>query len=71
LSRYDESGLIWLLQERPIVALTEATAAIQNPTGAITTYRRHNKPALGPAGRQLGRFAMTITRIPGHSFEWA
>jgi hypothetical protein len=46
LSRYDETGLIWLLQERPVVALTETTAAIQNPTGAITTYRRHNKPAL-------------------------
>src|SRR5262249_25453418 len=47
LSRYDETGLIWLLQGRPVVALTETTAAIQNPTGAITTYRRHNKPALG------------------------
>jgi hypothetical protein len=32
------------------MALTEATAAIQNPTGAITIYRRHNKPALGPVG---------------------
>jgi hypothetical protein len=53
LSRYDETGLIWLLQGRPVVALTETTAAIQNPTGAITTYRRHNKPALGPAGDSL------------------
>jgi hypothetical protein len=35
LSRYDETGLIWLLQGREVVALTEATAAIQNPT-AIT-----------------------------------
>jgi hypothetical protein len=25
-----------------VVALPEATAAIQNPTGAITIYRRHN-----------------------------
>jgi hypothetical protein len=50
LSRYDETGLIWLLQGRPVVALTETTAAIQNPSGAITTYRRHNKPALGPPG---------------------
>jgi hypothetical protein len=35
------------------VALTEATAAIQSSTGtisAITTYRRHNKPALEPVG---------------------
>jgi hypothetical protein len=53
LSRYDETGLIWLLQGRLVVALTETTAAIQNPTGAITTYRRHNKPALGPPGDSL------------------
>jgi hypothetical protein len=53
LSRYDETGLIWLLQGRPVVALTEATAAIQNPTGAITVYRKQNKPALGPVGDSL------------------
>jgi hypothetical protein len=35
------------------VALTEATAAIQSSTGAITIYRRHNKPALGPMGDSL------------------
>src|SRR5262249_5133973 len=49
LSRYDEIGLVWLLRERPVVALTEATAAIQNPTGAITIYRRHNKLARNSA----------------------
>jgi hypothetical protein len=53
LSRYDETGLIWLLQGRPVVALTEAAAAIQSSTGAITIYRRHNKPALGPPGDSL------------------
>jgi hypothetical protein len=56
LSRYDKTGLIWLLQGRPVVALTEASAAIQNPTGAITVYRRHNKPALGPVGDSLDDF---------------
>jgi hypothetical protein len=56
LSRYDETGLIWLLQGRPVVALTEALAAIENPTGSITTYRRHNKPALGPLGDSLDDF---------------
>jgi len=25
----------------------------KNPTGAITVYRRHNKPALGPLGDSL------------------
>jgi hypothetical protein len=53
LSRYDETGLIWLLCGREVVALTEATAAIQNPTGAITIYRRQNRPALGPIGDSL------------------
>jgi hypothetical protein len=50
LSRYDLTGLIWLLRGRPVAALTEATAAIQHPRGSVTTYRRHNKPALGPIG---------------------
>jgi hypothetical protein len=51
LSRYDETGLIWLLDGRRVAALTEDTAAIQNPaTGLVTTYRRHNKPALGTLG---------------------
>ena len=53
LSRYDEAGLIWLLCGREMMALTEATAAIQNPTGANTVYRKHNKPALGPPGDSL------------------
>jgi hypothetical protein len=36
------------------VALTAGTAAIENPeTGSITTYRKHNKPALGPLGDLL------------------
>jgi hypothetical protein len=54
LSRYDCTGLSWLLGGRPVVALTEATASIRNPaTGSITTYRRFNKPALGPLGDTL------------------
>jgi len=53
LSRYDEAGLIWLLCGREVIALTEATAAIQNPTGAVTIYRRFNKPAYGPLGDSL------------------
>jgi hypothetical protein len=51
LSRYDCTGLCWLLQGRPVVALTEDTASIRNPaTGSITVYRKHNKPTLA-AGR--------------------
>ena len=52
LSRYDETGLIWLLRGRPVVALTETTAAIQGAT-AVLTYRKINKPALGPVGDSL------------------
>jgi hypothetical protein len=44
LSRYDETGLIWLLHGRKVVALTEATAAIESSTGAVTVYRRFNSP---------------------------
>jgi hypothetical protein len=54
LSRYDATGLIWLLEGRRVTALTAETAAIENPTtGTITIYRRHNKPALGPVGDSL------------------
>jgi hypothetical protein len=53
LARYDATGLIWLLQGREVIALAEATAAIRGPTGALTVYRRHNKPALGPLGDSL------------------
>jgi len=56
LSRYDETGLIWLLRGRPVLALREGTAAIESPTGTVTVYRRHNKPALGPLGDSLDDF---------------
>jgi len=52
LSRYDETGLIWLLLGRPVIALTETIAAIQGAT-AVLTYRKLNKPALGPLGDSL------------------
>ena len=57
LSRYDETGLLWLLRGRPVVALTATTAAIQCRSGAIVSYRRHDKPALGPVGDSLDDFA--------------
>jgi len=53
LSRYDLTGLIWLLRGDPVVALTETSAAIRHATGNITTYRRFRKPALGPLGDSL------------------
>ncbi len=50
LSRYDATGLIWLLRGARVVALAETTAAIKMPAGAVLTYRKLNKPALGPLG---------------------
>jgi hypothetical protein len=53
LSRYDETGLIWLLRGRPVTALSDATAAMEQPAGAVTMYRKHVKPPLGPLGDSL------------------
>jgi hypothetical protein len=53
LSRYDETGLIWLLRSCPVIALSESAAEIQGKTGAVTRYRKHHKPALGPLGDSL------------------
>jgi hypothetical protein len=52
LSRYDETGLIWLLRGRPVVMLTDATAVIENPSGAVTVYRKERK--------RLGQMADTL-----------
>lgn len=40
LSRYDLSGLIWLLRGRPVVALTATGAAIKHASGNVTVYRK-------------------------------
>ena len=57
LSRYDATGLVWLLEGRPVIALTADTAAIESPkTGSVTVYRKHNKPGYGPLGDSLDDF---------------
>jgi len=40
LSRYDATGLVWLLKGREVIALTETTAAIRTPSGGVLTYRK-------------------------------
>jgi hypothetical protein len=52
LSRYDQTGLIWLLRGRRAVALTEDTAVIETAAGTVS-YRRNNKPVVGPVGDSL------------------
>ena len=56
LSRYDQTGLVWLLQGRRVVELTKDIALIETATGTVA-YRRYNKPALGPLGDSLDNFA--------------
>jgi hypothetical protein len=45
-----------LLEGREVIALTEGTAVIRSPSGSITVYRKHNKPAFGPLGDSLDDF---------------
>jgi hypothetical protein len=56
LSRYDETGLIWLLEGHEVTALTADTAAIRRPSGSVTVYRKHHKAALGPLGDSTDDF---------------
>ena len=56
LARYDVKGLVWVLEGLSLVAMTETTASIRTKTGATTTYRKNNKPALGPLGDSLDDF---------------
>ena len=44
------TGPTWPLRGRPVVGLMETEAAIQGAT-AVLTYRKLNKPALGPLRR--------------------
>jgi hypothetical protein len=50
LSRCDQTGLIWLLHGRPVIALTETAATILATSGANLTYRRCIKSAAGLIG---------------------
>jgi hypothetical protein len=47
-------GLIWLLQGRPVIALTQTAATILAPSGANLTYHRHGKPVPGLIGDSMG-----------------
>ena len=68
LSRYDLTGLVWLLQGRRVVALTKDTAVIETAIGTVS-YQRHNKPALGPLGDSLDDFAPESEAIAADNSE--
>lgn len=63
LSRYDATGLIWLLQGHSVVALTKSEAAIQRD-GAVVVYRKDRKPAFGPLGDSLDDIGPSISEEP-------
>jgi hypothetical protein len=42
LARLDQSGLIWLLRGREVVALTDASATIRTLSGTSLTYRKRS-----------------------------
>jgi hypothetical protein len=56
LSRYDDTGLLWLLGGRRVIALTANTAVIATPSGGTVTYRKLRKPAYGPLGDSIDDF---------------
>jgi hypothetical protein len=68
LSRYDQTGLIWMLQGRRVVALTKTTALIETANGTVA-YRRYNKPALGPLGDSLDDFARGLEAVTADNSE--
>jgi len=47
LSRYDQTGLIWLLRGRPVIALTAMEAIMCCQSGATLVYGRQNQLAPG------------------------
>jgi hypothetical protein len=52
LSRYDTTGLVWLLHGRRVIKMTADSAAIRTTSGGTVEYRKNNKPA------RLGRERM-------------
>jgi hypothetical protein len=45
LSRYDQRGLVWMLQGRLVFALTKDSALIKTANGTLSYYRRPNGAA--------------------------
>ena len=53
LSRYNSTGLVWLLHGRVVVKMTADSAAIRTASGRTLMYSKNNKPVLGPFGDSL------------------
>jgi hypothetical protein len=66
--RWLRDWLVLLLQGRRVIALHKDTAIIETATGTVS-YRRHNKPALGPLGDSLDDFAPESEAIAADNSE--
>ena len=62
LARYDETGLIWLLCGREVVALTDATAAISEPDCRHHRVSAFQQVGARPGGRLPGRPRAAVRR---------
>lgn len=56
IKRDGDFGVAGHRQGRRVVALTADTAAVENASGNIVSYRKLRKPALGPVGDSLDDF---------------
>lgn len=56
LSRYNSTGLLWLLHGQRVIAMTATSATLTTATGGTVVYRRMNKPGYGPLGDSLDDF---------------
>jgi hypothetical protein len=50
LSSLDQTGPIWLLRGRPVIALTATEAVMRCHSGATLAYRRQKKQTPGLVG---------------------
>jgi hypothetical protein len=65
LSRYDLTGLVWLLRGQPIIALTYPSASIRERSGNVTVYRRYTSPRSGRSATLWAIWNCFLIKING------
>jgi hypothetical protein len=53
LARLDDLGLLWLLRDRPVIAVMSTEAIIRCHSGATLKFYRRTKPALAAIGNVM------------------
>ena len=69
LSRYDETGLIWLLRGRA-VGRSDGDRGGDPGRHWRPVYRKLNEPALGPVGDSLDDLGRSYEPSPSHPLSW-